>query len=244
RHIVWSNGNPWTNSSGSPSPRTATASSASPACTRIERARLTSLAQGERKRVPEHDATKSAAGELRDRSEGLGAVGGIEHEPVRRDETTGRVARGSGMPVPGAHAIHHRQRETRNGRRQAYAVACQQDQRRPRRARRRDGAARVRVGLRELGEDSPSPERTRVDRGGEAMARARAPGGQVHDVGRRRAEQELEPADLVAAAAAGGPVLALEPERGCAARGGEPGRGLERGRPVTETARRERTAYL
>src|SRR2546422_10414437 len=53
-----------------------------------------------------------------------------------------------------------------------------------------------------------------------------------------------EPADLVAAATRRGPVLALEPERGGAARGGEPGRGLERGRPVTETARRERTAYL
>src|SRR2546425_8453921 len=89
-----------------------------------------------------------------------------------------------------------------------------------------------------------SPERARVDGRGEAMARARAPGGQVHDVGRRRAEQELEAADLVAAAAGGGPVLALEPERGGAARGGEAGRGLEGGRPVTETARRERTAYL
>src|SRR3989442_12483201 len=89
RHIVWSNGNPWTNSSGSPSPRTATASSASPACTRIECARLTSLAQGERKRVPEHDATKSAAGELRDRSEGPGAVGGGGDGAGRRDEATG-----------------------------------------------------------------------------------------------------------------------------------------------------------
>src|SRR2546422_3889535 len=49
-----------------------------------------------------------------------------------------------------------------------------------------------------------------------------------------------EPADLVAAATRRGPVLALEPERGGAARGGEPGRGLEGGRPVTETARRER----
>src|SRR5213593_2689390 len=76
------------------------------------------------------------------------------------------------------------------------------------------------------------------------MARARAAGGQEHHVGRRRAEQEFEAADLVAAAAGGGPVLALEPERGGAARGGEAGRGLEGGRPVTETARRERTAYL
>src|SRR5439155_1533589 len=125
RHIVWSNGNPWTNSRGSPSPRTATASSASPACTRIERARLTSLAQGERKRVPEHDPTKSAAGELRDRSEGLGAVGGIEHEPVRRNETTGRVARGSGMPVPGAHPPDGTQRRApgRHAARQARSGA-------------------------------------------------------------------------------------------------------------------------
>src|SRR5947208_8794398 len=76
------------------------------------------------------------------------------------------------------------------------------------------------------------------------MARAGAAGGQEHDVGRRRAEQEFEPADLVAAVARGGPVFPLEPERRSAARGREPRRGLEGGRPVTETARRERPAYL
>src|SRR2546425_729638 len=76
------------------------------------------------------------------------------------------------------------------------------------------------------------------------MARARAAGGQEHDIARRRAEQEFEPADLVAAVARGGPVFPLEPERRGAARGGEPRRGLEGGRPVTETARRERPAYL
>src|SRR2546422_11572824 len=84
RHIVWSNGKPWTNSSGAPSPRTATASSASPAFTRIERARPTSLAPWERKGVPEHDPTESAAGELRDRGEGLGAVRRIEHRSEER----------------------------------------------------------------------------------------------------------------------------------------------------------------
>src|SRR5207244_2681373 len=62
--------------------------------------------------------------------------------------------------------------------------------------------------------------------------------------GRSRGGPELGGPDLAAAAAGGGPVLALEPERGGAARGGEAGRGLEGGRPVTETARRERTAYL
>ena len=111
-------------------------------------------------------------------------------------------------------------------------------------ARRGYRAARVGLGLRELGESDRAREPGRVHGGREAMGGA---GGADRDEHRSRAcarEQELEAADLIAAAGCSGAVLPLEPQRVYAGRHRERRGALERGGPVAQTTRRQRGAYL
>src|SRR2546422_38572 len=81
--------------------------------------------------------------------------------------------------------------------------------------------------------------------GGEAMRRAGAAHRHEHRAGGRAREQELEPPDLVAAAATGRAVLPFERQRPHARGPGERRRGrLQRRGPVAQPTGRERRAYL
>src|SRR6058998_388066 len=105
-------------------------------------------------------------------------------------------------------------------------------------------AARVGLGLRELGERDAAGEGRRVHGGRETVGRARASDRHEHAPRRSICQEKLEPAHLVAAAARRGAVFALEPQRVQSEGREESGGRFQRRGPTPETAGRERLAYL
>ena len=184
----------------------------------------------------EQQAGERAAGAER-RDDRVGGPGELLRELEGGEEMAhhgARVRAAAGDPAPGAETAGAAPR-AEQGERQRRARGSAHDQRGVRVARGGDGAARLGLGLGELGERSATGQGRSVYRGGEAVRRARAADGHEHAPRRHTREEQLEAAHLVAAAARRRTILALKPQR-VQADGPREGRGGLEGRgPTSQT---------
>ena len=110
--------------------------------------------------------------------------------------------------------------------------------------RRPHGGARIRLGLRKLGEHRPPSDHRAVHRRGEAVRGPSGANGDEHRGRRCARQQELETPHLIASTPLGRAVLPLQPQRLDPARPGELVGSLQRRRPAPESTPRHPCAYL